>query len=202
MSAKNNVWKIVDTETGKFWDGYNRECSHAVGTRFERQASLDDAVKAIMRKYKGVFPPTWAVQRVTLVENVERSMDAHATRIDILIDADFATVLSARGVNRASKQGAKLFRQLRLNGDFEKWPYIGLRQPAYQSSWPTFAATMRDLSVMVKTRMKAYEDGWVMFADKDAVMAAKLADTMQQVFAVDDLREAFAKHIGVAVEDV
>jgi hypothetical protein len=61
---------------------------------------------------------------------------------------------------------------------------------------------MRNLSIHVRSEVKAFPNGWVMFASKDTMMAAKLADMMDHVFDINDLREDFAKRIKAKLEDV
>ena len=200
MTAVNTVWKIRDTKTGLFWNGYRSECDHAIGTRFERRASIDDVVKRIIQKHKG-FPPDWEVQVVQLSESVTRRFDYIDAFVDAQIMEKFPDLLSKRGCQYSSVHGAKLFRKMRLDGAFEQWPYIGLRKRLYASSWPQFTSTVKPLG-LPKSRVKAFEGGWAHFADKDAVMIAKLADTMDQVFTVEDLRVAFAEKIGVDVDAV
>jgi hypothetical protein len=202
MTATNTVWKIVDESTGLFWNGYKSECNDKIGTRFTRRSSLDDTIAAILRKYKGTFPPTWQVQKIQLIEHVENTMDAKSTRIDALIDENFPEVLSKRGCSSHVPTGARLFRKLRQENWFDVWPYIGLRRPQYRSSWPKFSENMRNLSIHVRSEVKAFPNGWVMFASKDTMMAAKLADMMDHVFDINDLREDFAKRIKAKLEDV
>jgi hypothetical protein len=78
---------------------------------------------------------------------------------------------------------------------------MGLRAGESANSWNKFKAHMKPLGID-NSRMKRHDGGWAVFADKEAVTAAKLSGTMHQVFEVNELRIALARKLGVPTESI
>lgn len=203
LSKTNICWKIRDTVTGLFWNGYSNGCNHEIGTRFDRRSTLDDTVSSIIKR-DGKFPAVWEVLEVQISETVVSAMSGADTRIDAMIEGNLDKILGERfyPTSRQVISGWKLFRRMRRKGEFEAWPFIALRSDNYAKSWNVFRARMEELGVPATDRMSREENGWVLFKNKEAAVMARFADTLKGLGEVAELRLAFAQKIGVPVDNI
>jgi hypothetical protein len=202
VSRVNTCWKIVDTETGLFWNGYNAQCNHVVGTRFERRSSLDDAVKYCI--LHGGFPKTWDVVEVRLSETEMGRLRGEDVVIDYQIETELPKILKQRfSCNETETgHGVTLFRRMRRKGEFDACPFIGLRSGKYTHSWPTFKSALKGVTGDLTGRLQAETGGWVLFADKEAATMARLTDTLKGVGEIKELKIAFSRAIGLPVDRI
>lgn len=207
ISRTNICWKIRDTETGFFWNGYSHRCNHEIGTRFDRRSALDDTIKHLWRvggrdPGRG-FPLTWEVVEVQLSEAEREIMSGPDAIVDLQIEEHMGNIVTQRfsAGGREVASGWKLFRRLRRQHEFDQWACIGLRNKKFQR-WNDVKATMKPLGIDTVARCENNENGWILFKDSEAATMARMADMLKGVGEVEELRVAFAQAIGIPLERI
>lgn len=205
MAKSNTCWKIRDTTTGLFWSGDKTGCAHEIGTRFHTKNLLNDTVQRISRDkrhYPKGFPEHWEVLEVELSETVTWTISGRNALIEAALVNDLPIIFDDRfqfdyGERKA---GVNIFLNLRRDGLFDTWPYMGLRRNPDKQSWSSFVNQLASYGISEKEIGR--RGRWALFATKEAAAMARMADMLKGVAEIKDIRITFARRFGFKTEEI
>lgn len=190
MTAVPFVWKIRDSKTGLYWDGYNNECSHPIGTRFVRSSVVHETILRIHAlKKEGKIrgePLDWEVVYVELVEEDRHvSSMGEAIRDHLALKATRDVMLEMGCPYMARDTATFAFHLMYERRNYE-WVAIGVKSDT--KSWSGLKRLLKKYDIS-EDRLSRKSDGVYLLRDPTIVMMLRSNDFFQVVLGTDEIKE-------------
>jgi hypothetical protein len=201
MTAATFVWKIRDKATGLYWDGFNNECSHEVGTRFVRGHQVRQTLIRINElKCEGKIKGDVSQWELVYVELAE--IDQHRENFkEALNGSRMAEVLPAlisrmAGQYHTAEAAAEVFLELLHNNELTKWD--SLCKMSESKSWVKLKAAMEKFNIN-EAFVKRKKNGWYLIANPATLLILRTAGFFKAVIGIERIVEGL-EGMGIEVK--
>lgn len=196
MTATAFVWKIRDKKTGLFWNGYKDECSHPIGTRFTRGASLQGTLVEIGKakaagKLRGNIDD-WEIVYTELEEKYHKTQPVLGALMDAQVQSKLVYVMSDLGCSY-SGEASLVVGNVYANGEMTEW--TAMARLGESSSW----RKMKEATKKYKIEDRAYQrmqHGWYLLKDSTTILLLRTHGLFDLVISFESIKKGLTEKLG------